>query len=127
MTPSSSARPFVSVFMASSERLKPSPAWSTAMTLIDWPPNDICQHDPHAVEFQPPTAWAAPILGNDGSEPKVVNFFVSRPFAPSEQATVESEAWELSYAVSKRTLTADATEKSATRETMVEVSFMATI
>src|SRR6266404_2073506 len=100
MTPNSTACPFVSVFMASSERLKPSPAWSIAMMLMDLPLYDTCQHDPQAGEFQPATAWAAPMLGNDGSEPKVVNPFVSRPFTPSEQATVESEPLALSYAVS---------------------------
>ncbi len=86
--------------MASSERLKLSSTVSMTVTLIDLPPYVICQHVPHAGEFQPPTAWAAPILGNDGSEPKVVKPFVSRPFAPSEQVTVESGPLELSYTVS---------------------------
>ena len=45
-------------------------------------------------------AWAAPMLGNEGSEPKVVYPFVSMPFDPSEQATVESEPLGLSYTVS---------------------------
>lgn len=100
MTPNFSACPFVRVFTASSERLKPSLFVSMAVMLIDFPSYFICQHVPHAVEFQPPTTWAAPMSGNDGSEPNVVKPFVSRPFAPSEHVTVDSEPVELSYTVS---------------------------
>ena len=64
------------------------------------------------------------MLGKLGSESKVVYPFVSKPCEPSEQSTVESEAWALSYLVSKWTSAADAAEKSATRGMVIEMSFM---
>lgn len=61
------------------------------------PLNVKLQHVPHAVEFHPATAGAPPMNGNDGKDPKVVNPFVSNPFAPSEQATVARDCEEVSY------------------------------
>lgn len=58
------------------------------------------QHVPQLGEFHPAIAAAPPMCGKPGREPKVVKPRVMSPLAPSEQATVESDAALLSYAVS---------------------------
>ena len=87
----SSCCPLVRVLMAAGEMSKPSETVSIAVRKIVSLSNVNSQHDPHSVEFQFLTLKAAPTKGNEGSEEKVENPLVIKPFLPSEHATLFSE------------------------------------
>ena len=80
--------------------LKPEPAASTAVILIDTPVAVLVrlQHAPQLGEFHT-TSKAPPTNGNDGISLNVANR-PARPFAPFEHATLLSEPFLLSYVVS---------------------------
>jgi len=80
--------------------LKPAPALSTAVRLIDTPVAILVrfQHAPQLGEFHT-TSKAPPIKGKDGISPNVGNL-TARPFGPFEHATPLSEPSLLSYVVS---------------------------
>jgi len=54
------------------------------------------QHDPHSGELKFSTLKAPPTKGNVGSEEKVENPLVIKPFSPLEHATLLSEVVGLS-------------------------------
>lgn len=80
--------------------LKPAPALSTAVILIDTPVAMLVkfQHVPQLGEFHA-TSKAPPIKGKEGISPNVGNR-AARPFGPFEHATLLSEPLLLSYVVS---------------------------
>jgi hypothetical protein len=85
---------------ASCAMLKPAPALSTAVRLIDTPVAVLVrfQHEPQLGEFHT-TSKAPPRKGKDGTSPNVGNR-AARPFGPFEHATPFSELSLLSYVVS---------------------------
>jgi hypothetical protein len=85
---------------ASCAMLKPAPALSTAVILIDTPVATLVrfQHAPQLGEFHT-TSKAPPIKGKEGISPNVGNR-AARPFGPSEHATLLSGPSLLSYVVS---------------------------
>jgi len=90
----------VNTFIAVSAMLNPLRETSIARTFMLFAiPDELvyvnCQHVPQFAEFHDATAWAPPMKGNLGREPKVVNLG-SRPLEPLEQATTLSEVEELS-------------------------------
>jgi len=86
---------------ASCAILKPAPAVSMAVMLIDNPVAAFVrlQHPPQLGEFHT-TSKAPPMKGNDGISPNVAKR-PARPFAPFEHATLLSKPSLLSYVVSK--------------------------
>ena len=77
--PGPTALLLVSVFNASSDKSKPTPAVSIAVTKIVTSVNGsvIFQHEPHSAEPKPETACAPPTLGKVGKLPSVGYFGVS--------------------------------------------------
>lgn len=90
-TPFYIAIPLVGLFVALRPILKPDAATSIARTLIVMFLYVSAQHLPQLAEFHDWITWAPPMFGKFLSEPKVVRPMVSRPFEPSEHATVERE------------------------------------
>jgi len=80
--------------------LKPEPAVSMAVILIDMPVAVLVrlQHAPQLGEFHT-TSKAPPMNGNDGISLNVANR-PTKPFAPFEHATLLSEPLLLSYVLS---------------------------
>jgi len=86
----------------------------------------IFLHDPQSGEFPFTMLEKAPTKGNEGSEESVENPWVIKPLGPLEHAKLLSEVEPSSKTEPylATVLMADATEKSAARERIVEVSFM---
>jgi hypothetical protein len=92
--------PLFSFSKASCAMLKPAPALSTAVRLIDTPVATLVkfQHAPQFGEFHT-TSKAPPMNGKEGTSPNVGNR-AARPFGPFEHATPFIEPLLLSYVVS---------------------------